>query len=608
MKKNMFDQKLCDRHSSPSLLQRFNHIVERHSQQTACVFNDYSLSYMELDKASDAMARILQAQGLGPEKSIGVLLERSPEVIVAFLAAAKAGIPYVPLAPDWPEQRSSNILKRCNAPLVLIAPCDRQNKNGYCGLPTLPVSISTKSPIESVESPERHAEELPLYILHTSGSTGQPKGVVVSHANVLHYATNFCHEALLPGARVAFCAALTFDATVLEIWGSLLNGCTIVGGKTSDILDAARCKDFLKKNNVNSLFLATAALNALALQDPHVFASLDYLFMGGEKPTMEILHAVFAATPPKHFYHCYGPTETTVIISKKLVKEVAKNTESLSVGNAIGQTFINIYDNNGAPLPPGGTGEVVLGGPTVSMGYLNDTERTARSFIPDHDNPGKTLYRTGDLGWLTPQGELTLLGRIDDQVKISGYRVNLGEICSTIELIPEVATAHVGVIHNPGPEPVAYVVSKPKSGLTKISLNKFIAKRLPKYMLPNHVIFLPEMPLNANGKVDKNRLPDPLINISEQSDSDTVLDLFRQTLGSTNFQSGDSFLAHGGSSLKAASLIVSIRNTTGIMIPLDLFYQPRTVEGIEMFISLAAEKTTPLSSPQNSNAYDEVII
>ncbi|MFV0421637.1 non-ribosomal peptide synthetase [Oleidesulfovibrio sp.] len=586
------------------LLQRFFRIAQLHGHQPACIFSEFSLSYEELDKASDALATQLQAHGLGTTKPVGVVLERSPEVIVAFLAAAKAGVPYVPVALEWPERRSRSILQRCNAGLVIAA--SEKAYNNFCGLSVLPVIITTDNQYEPRPLPTSPAEQLPLYILHTSGSTGQPKGVMVSHANVLHFATNFCHEALRPGARVAFCAALTFDATVLEIWGSLLNGCTIVGGRTSDILDAPRCQNFLSKYNISSLFLATAAFNALALQNPSVFSSLGFLFMGGEKATLEILRSVFAAGPPKKFYHCYGPTETTVIITKDLVNGIPSTKEDLSVGTPIGDAVVRICDEHGIMLPTGETGEVVLGGPTVSMGYLNDVQRTEQVFIPDNDNPGMKLYRTGDLGRLDAQGKLTLLGRFDDQVKISGYRVNLGEICSTIELAPEVATAHVAVRRGAESEPVAYVVVKPDRTFSKESLSTFLSKRLPQYMLPRHFVFLPKMPINANGKVDKGQLPEPSVHMQDES-PETVLGLFRLALGSKYFTDTDSFLAHGGTSLKAASLIVSIRKATGATIPLDIFYQKRTIEHVNLYISLLKESQSPAAIPSSNNSYEEVI-
>lgn len=587
-----------------TMLTRFRRMVEHHGDAEACLFGAHALSYRELDRISGVLAARLADLGLCQRRPVGVLLERSPEVVAAFVAAAKAGTPYVPLAPDWPEHRSRGILERCGAGLVLTHPSDPPRRDGFCGLPTLAVDIGAPGEARPLAPPPAPDQELALYVLHTSGSTGTPKGVMVSHANVLHFAANFCPESLRPGARVAFCAALTFDATVLEIWGSLLNGCTIVGGDTADILDAARLRSFLERNAVGSMFLATAAFNALALQDPSVFAPLEALFMGGEKPNLEIVRSVLAAGPPKGLHHCYGPTETTVIIARDLVRAVAPDGAHLPVGRAIGEAFVRIHDGQGRELPAGETGEVVLGGPTVAMGYNNDDALTAQAFVADHEHPGQRLYRTGDLGRLDDEGRLTILGRLDDQIKISGCRVSLGEICSVIEQAPQVATAHVAVPSG-FREPVAYVAPKPESGLTEASLRAFLAARLPRYMLPVRIILLPEMPVNANGKVDRQRLPAPPLLPSPDRGEGAVLGLFRRILGDGGFRKADSFLAHGGTSLKAAALIAGIRDATGVLVPLDLFYAPRTAEGVELFVSVADASKAPAPA---ATPYDEVVI
>ncbi|SNS08420.1 amino acid adenylation domain-containing protein [Humidesulfovibrio mexicanus] len=587
-----------------TMLTRFQRMVERHADTEACLFGGKCLSYRDLDRISGVLAAKLIDLGLCQHRPVGVLLERSPEVVTAFMAAAKAGVPYVPLAPDWPEHRSRGILDGCGAGLVLTHPLDLPRRTGFCGLPTLPVDVNTPDEARSLAPPSTPDQELVLYVLHTSGSTGTPKGVMVSHANVLHFAANFCPESLRPGAKVAFCAALTFDATVFEVWGSLLNGCTIIGGDTEDILDAARLRSFLGRNAVDSMFLATAAFNALALQNPSVFAPLEALFMGGEKPNLEIVQSVLAADPPKCFHHCYGPTETTVIITRDMVRAVPPDGSHLSVGHAIGEAFVRIHDGQGRALPAGETGEVVLGGPTVAMGYKNDDALTAQAFVADHEHSGQRLYRTGDMGRLDDEGRLTILGRLDDQIKISGYRVSLGEICSVIEQAPQVAMAHVAVpsgFH----EPVAYVAPKPESGLTETSLREFLAARLPRYMLPVCIVLLSEMPVNANGKVDRQRLPTPPLLLAPNQDQGTVLGLFQRILGDGGFRKTDSFLAHGGTSLKAAALITVIRDATGVLVPLDLFYSSRTAESVELFVSVADASKT--SAPA-ATSYDEVDI
>lgn len=621
--------------SISTLVKRFNNIATRFAQTTACSFDHMSLSYEELDNASDSLAHYLVTQGACLGHPMGVLLERSPAAIVTFLAAAKAGIPYVPLALDWPRKRTGSLLKRLGVTILVAAPDTPAGISHYEDIKTITYSVPSPpfppapftSPVASMAaspavSPNGYIDQsktLPLYILHTSGSTGTPKAVAVSHANVLHFSNAFCAEAFTPGCRVAFCGALTFDASVMEIWASLLNGCTIVGGETKVILDANLCRNFLTRNNINTMFLATAAFNALALQNPAAFASLDYLFAGGEQPSLQIFNSVFSATPPKHFFHVYGPTETTVIIAKHELTSRIDEAIPLPVGTLINGASAHILDEQGQPLPVNTPGEIFLGGPTVSIGYMNDPERTAQAYIESPASPGEKLYRTGDIGKLEAHGVLTILGRVDDQVKISGYRVNLSEISSIARKISKVGLAHVEY------EPlrqqlVIFVVPQTESSLTEMELHAALKESLPPYMLPDQYVFLLELPVNQNGKIDRGRLPWPdgapssslpdLPGNPEHSGSkpDSILEICRKFLNHKDFNKDSSFLACGGTSLKAANLIAAIRNATGFMVPLELFYQPKTVSSIELFLELAGKKLSDATALEQTALYDEVII
>lgn len=589
-----------DNDGSP-LLRRFAAVAREHAKKNACLWGGNALTYEELDQASSRLAADI-AKLSGPERAPAALfLDRTSEVLIGCLAAAKAGVPYVPINMSWPEGRIAHVLTRVGAKVAISAPEVPVPGRLLGARPTLLVEARAESaaPPGPVRPPApKTTPDTPLYILFTSGSTGEPKGVVVTHGNVAQFATAPECPGFEPGRRVTSCCATAFDLSVAETWGSMLNGCALACAPVGTFLDSRRCLDFMRRYRLDYAVLPTAVFNALAAQDAYMFGSLEKLILCGELPNSTLCKKVLDAAPPKGFYNTYGPTECTVFVTVERMDAIDE-TAVIPAGRPLPTASVHIVDERGRRLEPGQWGEVVIGGQGVAAGYFDDQKRTAAAFIPDPADPAATAYRTGDRGMLAPDGRLTVSGRFDDQIKISGMRVELGEIKTLVNAAPGVRLSHVA--HHAECGLVAYAVMdtplrEVDEQAARAGLREFLGGHLPAALLPRHILFVPALPLNPNGKVDAAQLPrPPLRRAAAGEKASRVLEAFRTALCDGTFRAEDSFLACGGNSLVAAALIGTLHRETGVWVPLEFFSNPRTALLVEMFIA-SARPATPAPS------------
>jgi|GEM_PF-2746725 len=650
------------------LLDCFTGVVATHPQRVACSKEGSVLTYARLDQLSNDLAARMIAVAGERRCPVVLYLERSCEVPVACIAAAKAGVPYVPLDPVWPDERLRKIVARTGAGSFVCGP-GRDAPPWLCDLlPGLRVTASEDGIQEAVplgtsrDSLHDAAvpveggicrfvpgcdDDTPLYVLFTSGSTGEPKGVVVTHGNVVQLATSVPFPGFRAGRRMTLSISLGFDASVLELWGGLLNGCTLVCTPREALLDARRCREFLLTERIDYAVMSAAVFAALLGQDITVFGSLQKLITGGELLNAPLCAEMLEQAPPAEFYNSYGPTECTVLATWQRVETVVEG-ETIPAGLPLPTARVRIVDAELRPLPTGDWGEVLLGGAGVSAGYLYDPERTAAAFIPDPVDPEHTVYRTGDRGRLDAKGRLTLSGRLDDQVKIAGQRVEPGEIRAIVESAPGVRMAHVSY----GPEYglVAHVVPKgvfdetpgaaphhnghkdvssargqgvsghasgrtladascdplqilPQANMEEVRhlLRVYLARHLPVHMVPAHIIFVSALPLTTNGKVDAASLPAPVVDtpvtsggmarlsspLEDIEDEDGVLTAFREVLHNSAYGPDDTFLMCGGNSLAAATLLGMLHAQTGVWVPLEVFSGAETVRLVRLFIASA---------------------
>ncbi|MZG04720.1 amino acid adenylation domain-containing protein [Streptomyces sp. SID5614] len=460
-----------------------------------------TLSYAELDARADALADGLYAHGVRPGDLVGLCLPRSTDLVAAMLAVLKADAVHVPLDPEHPADRRERTARDAG------------------------VRLTVEDPATLIGHPPRPAAPggepgSPAYVIHTSGSTGRPKGVVVPHGNVTALVAAVREDfGLCPDDTWTCFHSAAFDFSVWEIWGALLTGGRLV---VVDHWTTRSPEDFhalLVRERVSVLSQTPSAFTQLAAADrtAQEAVAARLVVLGGEPLDARPLLDWFDRHPEDRcrLVNMYGITETTVHVTAATVTRREALAGSRSVGRPLPGWSVRVLDAHGRPVPPGGPGEIVVGGAGVALGYLNRPALTAERFVPDpRDAAGRRLYRSGDLGRLLPDGTLEHLGRIDDQVKVRGFRIEPGEIRHVLLEDPAVSAAAVTVTGGDAGDAAAvridaYVVPAPGAGDDPGPVRERAARLLPPHMVPATVTVLPALPLTANGKLDPARLPAP---------------------------------------------------------------------------------------------------
>jgi amino acid adenylation domain-containing protein len=487
----------------------------------ALVAGDASYSSRQLDGRASMLARQLCAAGVGVGSNVAVFLRRSPELIIAVLGVLRAGAAYVPIDSNTPKQRITYVIEDCRAALVLTDAAQASR------LPPLRCPIlraddgDDTDPGEPFACPARgdHA----AYVIYTSGTSGQPKGVIVLHRNLVHYATRAVEMFhITPADRVLQFASLAFDASVEEIFATLHGGATLVLRDDAMLASGATFLARCGAQGITVLDLPTAYWNDLVTKvtgaEWAAAAALRLIIIGGEKAPIDRLRAWHATVGARlQLINHYGPTETTVAatiddLTHLTHDELAATTE-VSIGRPVPNCRIYILDQELRPVPIGAPGEIYIAGAGVARGYLNAPELTQARFLPDPfaSTPGGQLYRTGDKARYLADGRIQYLGRLDHQIKIRGFRVELGEIEATLAAYPGVRAAVVVLDRaNAGdPRLIAYLACAEPSALSAEEVRGFVKERLPHYMVPAILVGMTEVPMSSSGKIDRGRLPAP---------------------------------------------------------------------------------------------------
>jgi amino acid adenylation domain-containing protein len=593
--------------------QLFEVQVRQRPTAIAVKFGDQQFTYQALNQGSNQLARYLQRVGIGPEMRVGICLERSIEAIAAMLAILKAGGAYVPLDPSCPPERLHFILEDAEVGVVLTqkewaASLETGSTKMIC-LESEWGAIAQESD-ENLSTPGTAAQL--AYVIYTSGSTGTPKGVMVPHraVNRLVCATNYM--SIEPCDRLAQVANLAFDAATFEVWGALLNGAQLIGIEREITLSPPDFVTELQQQQISILFLTTALFNQIATQTPAAFQSLKYLLFGGELVNAECVRSVLHQGKPHHLMHVYGPTENTTFSTWYEIHDVSETATTIPIGQAISNTQVYLLDADLNPVPPGVRGEIYLGGAGLAQGYLHRPELTAARFIRAEFS---VLYKTGDRALYRSDGNLEFLGRTDNQIKLRGFRVELGEIETMIAQHPTVQTAVVIVRETESDSSlellhdrqlIAYVLPKGSAIPTERDLRSFLKPKLPAYMLPATFVVLDALPLTANGKVDQKALPPPSPTVTRETSltvapttslESSLVELWAQLLGQKQVGIHDNFFELGGHSLLATQLVSRIRDRFQVELPLRSVFEAPTIAGL-------AQKITALSgsAPADSSS------
>ncbi|SBV03960.1 amino acid adenylation domain-containing protein [Streptomyces sp. Ncost-T6T-1] len=548
-----------------------------------------TLSYAELDRRAEELADGLYAHGVRPGDLVGLCLPRSTDLVAAMLAVLKADAVHVPLDPEHPADRRERTARDAGVRLTVEDPA------ALTGHPPRPAA-------------SRGEPGSPAYVIHTSGSTGRPKGVLVPHANVTALVDAVREDfGLSPDDTWTCFHSAAFDFSVWEIWGALLTGGRLV---VVDHWTTRSPEDFhalLVRERVSVLSQTPSAFTQLAAADRGAQEAVGarLVVLGGEPLDARPLLDWFDRHPEDRcrLVNMYGITETTVHVTAATVTRREALAGSRSVGRPLPGWSVRVLDAHGSPVPPGAPGEIVVGGAGVALGYLNRPALTAERFVPDPLDPaGRRLYRSGDLGRLLPDGTLEHLGRIDDQVKVRGFRIEPGEIRHVLLEDPAVSAAAVTVSGGDGDDAAAvridaYVVPAPGSDEDPGPVRERAARLLPAHMVPATVTVLPALPLTANGKLDPARLPapgtrrDPVTAPASPhaaSPAAALAAVWCDVLGVEAIGPDDDFWDLGGNSLYAIRIGTLARERGLPGIPLRQLYLTPTLGALSEALALEA--------------------
>ncbi len=559
--------------------------VERTPERTALTAGATPLSYAELDARANRLAQALRSRGVGRGQRVGLCVERGTDMLAAVLGILKAGAAYVPLDPSFPEERLRFMADDAQLALLVATtglagpfglPRERQllldaDANSIASAPDIrmPADARTAQP------------EDPAYVIYTSGSTGKPKGVVVPHRAVVNFLTSMAREPGLAADDVLVAVTtLSFDIAVLELQLPLTLGAMVVIATRDEASNGPALSALLERHGA-TVMQATPVTWRLLLEAGWNGRTPFKALVGGEALPKDLADQLIARGC--ELWNLYGPTETTVWST---CARITDTSNGITVGKPIANTTVRILDAQKSPCPIGVPGELCIGGDGVTLGYWNRPELSAQRFIPDpfSATPGATLYRTGDRARWRNDGTLEHLGRLDDQVKVRGFRVELGEIEAVLAEHPDVrqAAVYLWTLKADDVRVVACCVPAKAGVLTLIKLRKHLRARLPEYMIPQYFLPVDEIPLTPNGKVDRRRLPTPVVTESgigqHEAPADpveaTIAEIWTNLIGPTRpIGRADKFFEMGGHSLLALRASRQMEHKLGVKLDLRVFFQ-----------------------------------
>ncbi|WP_227013950.1 non-ribosomal peptide synthetase [Paenibacillus psychroresistens] len=569
--------------------QVFEEQVERSPHYVAVVFGEQQLTYQELNERANQLARVIRAKGVQADSIVGIMVDRSIEMIVGILGILKAGGAYLPIDPEYPQERIAFMLEDSGSDILLTAGWIRASLNHFPG------------EILDIDDPQLYQEDRAnlepnnqsgdlAYVMYTSGSSGKPKGVMVENRSVLRLVQNTNYMTFSEGHRILQTGAMVFDASTFEIWGALLNGLQLVLASKESLLHPLKLQKLITDYEISMMWLTSSLFNQLSQTNPAIFHGLTHLIVGGEALSPRHIGSVRKECPALQIINGYGPTENTTFSTYFPIDQDAY--ENIPIGRPISNSKVYIVNAMMELQPIGIAGELCVAGAGLARGYLNRPELTAEKFIPNPFIPGERLYKTGDLARWLPDGNIAYLGRIDQQVKIRGYRIELGEVEAALNTYASIVETFVTIREeDEGNKFVCayFVANKP---LHTKELRSHLSAALPNYMIPSYFIQIERMPLTTNGKRDVKALPAPEAVMDSgigyepprNSLEAALVNIWQGVLGVQRMGIADDFFEQGGHSLKATTLISRIHKEMNVEVPLkEVFLRP-TVKAMGAYI------------------------
>ncbi len=582
----------------------FYEAASKYPESTALRFGQKIYSYKTLNEISNQVASFLLGQNVKQGDRIALAIDRSPEMVIALLAIMKSGAAYIPVDPLYPQKRIEFVLQDSSAK-ILITSKKYKGRFGYSANELLIEDIFvglSSLPKENIDV-KANGSEL-AYVLYTSGSTGNPKGVQIEHHSLVNFLLSMQKTpGIRPDDSLLAITTISFDIAGLEIYLPLISGAELVLADTESAKDGRVLLDIIEGQNI-SMMQATPSTWRMVIEAGWEKKLPLKILCGGEALPKDLADKLIARG--SSLWNMYGPTETTIWSA---VKQIKTSDEAITIGRPINNTQLFILDDYQKPLPEGSVGEIYIGGDGVARGYLNRPDLTNEKFAdnPFHDFAGKKIYRTGDLGKFVDGGEVQCLGRIDHQVKIHGYRIELEEIEQALLRQPGIKEAVVVANQD---RLAAYIVPD-NSATQEVSGNnnefneswqgqqllanwkQGIKELLPEYMLPKDFVVLKKLPQTPNGKIDRNALPKPLQNAENQTkkfvaprteNEKLIAAIWAKLLGLEEVSIRDDFFELGGHSLIAVQAMTNLEKETGKRLPLASLFEAPTVERLSQLL------------------------
>ncbi|MBP2436782.1 non-ribosomal peptide synthetase [Microbacterium amylolyticum] len=587
-----------------TILEDFARWVQSTPEAIALDAGPDSLSYRELDDRARRIATEVESAAAGSDAPVGVLVGRSPNLVAALLGVLMSGRAYLPLDGKDPDSRIATILRDAEA-VVVCVDHDRASR-----IPTdlrlLSVDVQklgTSAVITRIPTPDA-----PAYVMYTSGSTGTPKGCIITHRNVVRLVTDQSYFDFTPAQRILHTSSPAFDAFTFEMWGALLSGATLVFADEMDVLDGNRLRSVIAERAITAMWLTVGLFNQLADLDPALFVDLDHLLIGGSALAPRQVERVQAACPGLRITNGYGPTENTTFSTTHEITPDDLRGGPIPIGRPLAHSSAFVVDRGLNLLPPGALGELCVGGAGVAAGYLQRPELTAERFISLAAVGSARVYRTGDLVRSRADGTLVYLGRADDQVKINGYRVEIGEVERALTAVAGVSTAAVLAIETAGALRLAGFFTT-HGDLAPAEVRRLLGAALPAYLVPSSIDRVDTIPLTRNGKVDRAQLlaavttepsttPVP-VTAAPGSSGAVLAQIFADVLEVASVDVQANFFDLGLNSLTLLTVNNRIRAELGVELAVTELFEHTTVRALD-------ERIVRLTTPNATESADDV--
>lgn len=597
-----FNQPFQSHKDGLTITEHFERFAKEMPDQKALVCGDQILTYSELNAKANQLARVLRANGVNRGESVGLCLDRTPNMVIGLLAILKAGGAYLPIDPNYPVKRIRYMLEDSGTKLLLTqhdfqSGYDDEtlssaellfidNPGLYCGI--------TEN-LDHAREPDDIA-----YIMYTSGTTGKPKGILTTDSNVTRVAKQTNYIDITESDTLLSLSNYAFDGFTFDLFGALLNGAKLVIASNDTILNVTKLINLIESEGITVMFTTTALFNLLVDEDAAWMNDVRKVLFGGEQSSASHARKALEVMGPDRIIHVYGPTETTVFATFYPVNEIAEDAGTIPIGKPLNLTEVYVMNPMNQLQPIGAPGELCISGEGLSKGYLNRPVLTQEKFIDHPFIPGEKLYKSGDLGRRLPDGNLEFIERIGNQVKIRGHRIELSEIEDHLLQLPGLKNAVVLTDQDESGDKLlsAYIVTHEGGELFLEAIQKNLAQSLPDYMVPQAFVFMDQLPLTHNGKVDRGALhavQEKRNKKGNQTPPRTeietkLINMWKEVLGVNEIGIHDNFFALGGHSLKAMALCAKILKALQIDIPVGFLFKYPTVSELAECLTNGGEE------------------